>query len=544
MIDLPPGTLTGSRFLEGRIPDPLGYGARAVRFIENLQHTEGALAGRPFKLHPWQAKIPRKVFGDVDRHGRRKIRTVFLLWPRGCGKTTMVSALGLLCLLGPEKDAAGQVICAAADRGQASIAFDSACRMVRADPRLSACTRIVTNTKTIHHPKSESIYRAISHESYTKHGLNISCLLADEVHVWPTRDLWEVLTTSQGKRDQPLTIITTTAGVGRTGIAWELYDYALKVERGEIDDPTFLPVLYQAPADCDWRDEALWHAVNPALGKFRSLDEMRRSALRAAQSPVELAAFKRFYLNIWAEANETPWLDMDLYDKSAGERVDLETLRGRRCYIGVDMASKSDLAAVAVAAHGDGNAWIVWVLQYCPEDQVRKRTAQGVPYADWVAAGELLPTPGNAINQDRIFSDVVTICGQLDVRQIGVDRFDTTQFMHQLQERGLPVVQYPQTFAAMNGPCKEIERSVLEAQFRHGGNALLRWNFANVRPDIDYAGNIKFNKARSAEKIDGACAVAMAMGCALADEAPEDIPYYETVDPRTGQPRGLLVLRV
>jgi phage terminase large subunit-like protein len=321
MIDLPPGTLTGSRFLEGRIPDPLGYGARAVRFIENLQHTEGALAGRPFKLHPWQAKIPRKVFGDVDRHGRRKIRTVFLLWPRGCGKTTMVSALGLLCLLGPEKDAAGQVICAAADRGQASIAFDSACRMVRADPRLSACTRIVTNTKTIHHPKSESIYRAISHESYTKHGLNISCLLADEVHVWPTRDLWEVLTTSQGKRDQPLTIITTTAGVGRTGIAWELYDYALKVERGEIDDPTFLPVLYQAPADCDWRDEALWHAVNPALGKFRSLDEMRRSALRAAQSPVELAAFKRFYLNIWAEANETPWLDMDLYDKSAGERV-------------------------------------------------------------------------------------------------------------------------------------------------------------------------------------------------------------------------------
>jgi phage terminase large subunit-like protein len=530
----PVGCLTGSRFLEGKIPDPAGKGARAVRFVEKLQHTEGALAGQSFKLHPWQSRIVRKIFGEVDSSGRRKIRTVFLLLPRGNGKTTLTAALGLLTTLGPERDPAGQTICAAADREQASIAFNAACRMIRADPDLTRVTRVVDSRRTIFHPKSESVYRAISHESYSKHGLSISTLLADEVHAWPTRELWEVLTSSMGKREAPLTIITTTAGIGRSGIARELYEYALAVEHGEVQDESFLPVLYQASADCDWRDEAVWRAVNPALAAgFRSLDEMKITGRRAAESPIARESFRRLYLNVWLDALEATWVDMDVYDQSAGAPVTLSDFGGRPAFMGVDMASVQDLAALFLAAR-DGDGWIVWCRQYCPEAQIKKRSAAGLPYLEWLEAGELFATSGNVIDQDVMLSDIASICCEIQVRKIAVDRWGAIGFMTRLAERGLPVIQFGQGFRDMAGPSKEIERAILARRFRHGGNRLLRWNFANVRPETDAAGNIKFSKAKSAEKIDGAVAAAMAIGVALSDDGEEGRSVYED--------RGLLII--
>lgn len=342
------GLLTGSRFLEGDIPDPLKKGERAVRFVQLLRHTEGPMAGQPFKLHSWQARIVRRIFGDVDpKTGRRRIRTVFMLLPRGSGKTTLTAALALLGLLGPERDAAGQVISAAADREQASIAFNASVRMIKEDPELIDATEIVDSRKLIKHPASNSTYRAISHEAYSKHGLAVSMLLADEVHAWPSRELWQVLRTSMGKRLQPLTIVTTTAGIGRGTLAWELYDYALKVERGEVKDASFLPVLYQAPHDCDWQDEAVWRAVNPAMtAGFRSLEEMRTTARQATQIPSYRDMFKRLYLNIWGDSATSTWVDLAVYDEGDSARaVELADLAGRDVFVGVDLASKSDLAA-------------------------------------------------------------------------------------------------------------------------------------------------------------------------------------------------------
>ena len=220
------------------------------------------------------------------------------------------------------------------------------------------------------HSKSESIYKAISHEAYSKHGLSVSTLLADEVHAWPTRDLWEVLVSSMGKRLSPLTIVTTTAGYGRGTLAWELYDYALKVERGDIEDETFLPVLYQAPHDADWQDEAVWQAVNPALASgFRSLEEMRVTAKRAAEIPSQREMFKRLYLNIWADSAAVTWVDMAVYDEGAGAPVALADLAGCPVYVGVDLASVSDLAAVYAVAEADDGGWLVYGKQYCPCEQ-------------------------------------------------------------------------------------------------------------------------------------------------------------------------------
>lgn len=423
-MTIPPGCLFGSRFLAGDIPDPLGHGERAVRFIEKLQLTEGPLAGRPFKLDAWQSRIVRKVFGDVNpATGRRKVRIVFMLLPRGSGKTTFTSAIALLGLIGPERDAAGQVISAAADREQASIAYNGSARMIRADAMLSQVARIVDSRRMIAHSKSESTYKAISHEAYSKHGLSISMLLADEVHAWPTRELWEVLISSMGKRLCPLTIVTTTAGHGRGTLAWELYEYALKVERGEVEDDTFLPVLYQAPHDCDWQDGTVWQAVNPALaGGFRSLDEMRITARRAAEIPSAREMFKRLYLNIWGDSAAMTWVDMQVYDEGAMAPVELADLAGRPVYVGVDLASVSDLAAVYAVADDGAGGWLVWGRQYCPAEQFRKRVADNQPYDAFEAAGRLVVTEGGVIDQDRIIADLVDLCGELEVKEIAVDR--------------------------------------------------------------------------------------------------------------------------
>ena len=533
----PAGCLTGSRFLEDEIPDPLGYGSRAVRFIEKLRHTEGPLAGQPFRLHPWQDRIVRRTFGDVDpATGQRKIRTVFMLLPRGSGKTTLTSAIALLCLLGPERDAAGQVISAAANQDQASIAFNSASRMVSADPRLASLMRVADGRKMMTHTKSASTYRAISHEAKSQHGLNVSLLLADEVHAWPKRELWEVLITSMGKRLCPLSIVTTTAGHRRGDLAWDLYDYARKVESGEVEDETFLPVLYQAPHDCDWQDEAVWHAVNPALAAgFRSIEEMRVTARRAAEMPSQREMFKRLYLNIWGDNATATWVDMAVYDEGDSRPVEFADLVGRPVYIGVDLASVSDLAAVYAVARGDDGEWLVWGRQYCPGEQLRRRIADNLPYAEFQASGHLAVTEGNSIDQDRILSDLVELCTELDVQEIAVDRYGAISFLYRLQERGLPVAQFGQGYVSMAGPCKEIERAILGRQFHAGGDPVLRWNFSNVRTEMDAAANIKFSKKNAIEKIDGAVAVAMAIGRAIANDTAPSV--YEREGAR---PDGLL----
>jgi len=207
----------------------------------------------------------------------------------------------------------------------------------------------------------------------------------------------------------PLTIITTTEGIGRQGIARELYDYALAVEHGDVQDESFLPVLYQAPVDCDWCDEAIWRAVNPALAAgFRSLEEMRITARRAAESPIARESFRRLYLNVWLDASEQTWVDMDVYDECAGNPVTLADFEGRPA-LAVDLASVQDLAALVLVAP-DGDGWLVWSRQYCPEVQIKKRSAAGLRYPEWLEAGELVATSGNVIDQDPILSDIISIC--------------------------------------------------------------------------------------------------------------------------------------
>jgi phage terminase large subunit-like protein len=522
---------------DGPIPDPHGKGDRAVRFIRNLRLHEGKRAGQPFPLDAWQERIIRRIYGDTDERGLRKIRTVFMLLPRGNGKTTLGAALGLLHLFGPAHEAGGQCICAAADREQASIAFRTALRMVQQDAHLTRITRARESQKQLEHPKSGSIYRAISHEAYTKHGLSVSFLLADEIHAWPSRELWEVLTTSMGKREEPLSLVITTAGKGVNTLAFELYDYARKVDAGLVDDPTFLPILFEPEPGADWRDEDLWRRVNPALASgFRSLEEMRVSARQAAEVPAQRVAFQQLYLNLWQDGAPDPAFDLSIWDECSDSALSITDFLGEPCWVGVDLSKTTDLTAVSACFIDDHGRFVVFPFAFAPRENIARRASRDrVPYDRWAAEGHLTATAGDVVDLDVVEAKVRELHERFSVQEVCFDPWQARKMMTALLEDGIPAVELRQNFGGMSGPVKDFERALLSRKIRHAGHPVLRWCVGNLVLAEDAAGNVRPNKSRSTERIDLAVATIMALGRAAAGGAGPSV--YENAEARPG---GLL----
>ena len=284
---------------------------RAIRVIGNLTHTKGPFALEPFNLRPWQLRILRQLF-TTGKDGRRVYRQCLLMLPRKNGKSELCAALAIYFLMF-DGEIGGEVYSAAADKDQAALVFNVAAQMIRNDPELEAQVEIIDSQKRIVHRASNSIYRAISAEAYSKHGFNASVVIYDELHAAPNRDLWDVLSTSQGARAQPLMMAITTAGFDRHSILWELYAHATKVAEHPSLDPSFLPILYEAPIGADWTDERVWKKANPALGDFRSLEEMRIACARAQEIPAQENTFRRLYLNQWTE-QASRWLALTAWD--------------------------------------------------------------------------------------------------------------------------------------------------------------------------------------------------------------------------------------
>jgi phage terminase large subunit-like protein len=490
-----------------------GAGERVVRFINNLTHTKGEWAGQAFALRPWQEAIIRTLFGTLQPDGARRYRTCYVEIPRKNGKTELAAAIALYMLIGDHERGA-EVYSAAVDRDQASLVFGVAAEMVRHDRELLAVCEVVDSRRTIVHRPSGSVYRAIPAEAAGRHGYNASGVIYDELHAAPNRDLYDVLATSTGARRQPLIFVITTAGWDRNSICWELHDYAVKVRDGIIEDPSFLPVLYAAPADADWLDEAVWRAANPALGDFRSLEEMQIAARRAREVPGQQNPFRRLYLCQWTEQADR-WLDMTVWDEN-GAPVDADDLRGVPCFGGLDLSTTQDITALELYfpdAEGGGD-----VLSYfwVPEQNMRERAQRDrVPYDVWSREGLIRVTEGNVVDYDVIRHDINELGARYHIREIAIDRWNSTQLQTQLDGDGFTVVPFGQGFASMTAPTKELERLVLERKLRHGGNPVLRWMASNVAVRQDPAGNLKIDKAKSTERVDGMVALAMAVGRAM-----------------------------
>ncbi len=528
------------------IPDPFGYGQRAVDFLRGLKHPKSRLVDKAFQLDPWQENIVRRIYGPCDEQGNRIVRNVVILLPRGNRKTSLGAALSLLHTNGPEATPNGEVIFAAADQKQAKLGFREVegiisaggymWRKGQASRRFDAGEHVKLQEyrNRIQFPNG-SFMEALSNDAGTQHGRTPVFALIDEIHAWRKRDLWDVIRTGLVKVPGSLSVVITTAGRGNENIAFEVIDYARRVARGEIDDPATLPILFETPAEADWRDEAVWHAANPGLAHgYPDLRGLRMLAREAEHKPADRDAFRQLHLNQWLDYSAAPFVEMATYDQGAGE-VDLVDLEDEPCWLAVDLSSNSDLTAI-VAAWGDPETgYQVHPWFFCPEDSLRLRADRdGVPYPLWAEQGFITPTAGNVVDF-RIVEDAIReLCARFNVQEIAFDPHLARVMMSNLAEDGFPAVEMRQGWVTMAPAVKELERAIISRRFRHGGQPILRWHFANIAVDTDKAGNRSFHKGKSKDRIDGADAAAMAVGRAAAgnsnrssyDSASDDVDAW------------------
>ena len=506
----------------------------AVMFIESLCHTKGTWAGKKFELIDWQERIIRDLFGVLKPNGYRQFNTAYVEIPKKQGKSELAAAVALLLCCGDGEERA-EVYGCAADRQQATIVFDVAADMVRMCPALNKRVKILASQKRIIYEPTNSFYQVLSAEAYSKHGFNIHGVVFDELHTQPNRKLFDVMTKGSGDaRMQPLYFLITTAGTDTNSICYETHQKAKDILDGRKIDPTFYPVIYGADESDDWTDPAVWRKANPSLDITVGIDKVEAACNSAKQNPGEENSFRQLRLNQWVK-QAVRWMPMEKWDACAFP-IDEDELEGRVCYGGLDLSSTTDITAFVLVFPplDEEDKYIVLPYFWVPEDTLDLRVRRDhVPYEVWEKQGRLETTEGNVIHYGYNETFIQRLGEKFNIREIAFDRWGAVQMVQNLEVMGFTVVPFGQGFKDMSPPTKELMKLVLEKRIAHGGHPVLRWMMDNIYIRTDPAGNIKADKEKSTEKIDGAVATIMALDRAIRCGNDTGESVYDT--------RGLLV---
>ena len=456
----------------------------AVSFIEELCHTKGTWAGKKFELIDWQEQIIRDLFGVLKPNGYRQFNTAYIEIPKKQGKSELSAAVALLLLCGDGEERA-EVYGCAADRNQAKIVFDVAVDMVKFSPALMKRVKILESQKKIIFKPTNSSYQVLSADVANKHGFNTHGVIFDELHTQPNRKLYDVMTQGSGDaRMQPLYFLITTAGNDTNSICYEIHQKALDIESGRKIDPIFYSVIYGADETEDWTDPNVWQKANPSLGITVSLDKVQAACDSARQNPGEENAFRQLRLNQWVKQS-VRWMPMEKWDA---------------CAFPVDEEDK----------------YVILPYFWVPEETHSLRVRRDhVPYDVWERQNYVKTTEGNVVHYGFIEQFIEQLGEMYNIREIAFDRWGAVQMVQNLEGMGFTVVPFGQGFKDMSPPTKELMKLTLEERIAHGGHPVLRWNMDNIFIRTDPAGNIKADKEKSTEKIDGAIATIMALDRAI-----------------------------
>lgn len=493
----------------------------AIGFIQELcTHAKGVWAGERFKLQPWQYAVVANLYGWIRPDGTRRYRECGIWVPRKNGKTELAAPLGLYHLLA-DGEPTPEVVSIAADRKQAKLVFDRAKSMIRAEPELESRTEVYQSR--IVAPTQGGVWAALSSDAPTAHGLHVSFAIADEIHAMENRrELWEAIQTSMGARKQPMTVSITTAGTLRESLEFDLYDYACKVRDRVVDNPAYLPVVYETPEGMDWKQPASWAVSNPSLGVTVQQAWLANECKRAQEQPSYETPFRTLHLNQHVTA-DTRWVRMSDWD-ACESPVDWDRLRGLPCWLGIDLGEVSDLTSLT-AVWMDGDELWVRSWSYAPQEGAQRRAKRDrVPYLDWARQKWLTLTPGDATDYEFLRSEVKRLVGEHRVVCVGYDPNNAGGLSQQLQNDGLNLKRVPQSFMAMSGPTKRWEAAVIARKLHHDGNPVLSWAMSNCVVELDSGMNPRPSKRRSVEKIDPVIAGIVALAVAL-DSPVVDSPY-------------------
>ena len=475
------------------------------------------------------------MFGTVrdDDLSMRQYTTAYIEIPKKNGKSELGAAIALNMLINDDEWKA-EVYSCASDRQQAAIVFDVAVDMVRQSPALMKRVKIIPSTRRMIYQPTGSIYQVLSSEVATKHGLNVSACIFDELHTQPTRALYDVMTQGSGDaRRQPLWFFLTTAGTDRNSICWEVHQKALDILEGRKNDPRFYPVLFGLPDEADWTSEENWYRANPSLDHTITIDKVRDAFRKAQETPADENQFRQLRLNQWVKQS-VRWMPMDKWDECGGV-VDPYALEGRACYAGLDLSSTSDLTALVLVfpPTSEDEPYIALPFFLLPEETLSLRVRRDhVPYDQWAKRGFIQTTEGNVVHYGFIERFICELGERYDIREIAHDRWNATMMVQTLEDDGFTMVPFGQGFKDMSPPTKELMRIVLEHKLCHGGHPVLRWNMDNAYVRTDPAGNLKLDKEKSTEKVDGAVALVMALDRAMKNQGGDSVYNH----------RGLLIL--
>ena len=495
----------------------------AIDFFGFLRHSKGEWAGQTFALAPWQAFAVGSLFGWQRADGLRRFRTAYCAVPRKNGKSTLSAGIALYLLVADGEQGA-EIYSAATTRDQARIVFDEAKRMVGSSPALKRRVQVLINNLNVE--ASASRFMPLSSDASSMDGLNVHGAIIDELHAHRTRHVVDVLETATGARRQPLLFEITTAGYDRHSICFEHHDYAIKLLEGVLQDDSWFAFIAAADEGDDWTDPEVWRKANPSFGLSVKADDLARKAEKAIALPGAQNAFRRMHLNEWTEQAER-WIDLMAWDACAAP-VDLEALRGKTCFGGLDLSTTTDVTALAwvFLPEGDDGLWYVLSRYFVPEENLRKRAERDrVPYDLWTRQGFIEATPGNVVDYGAIEQRILADSTLFQVKEIAYDPWNATHIALRLQDEGATMVEFRQGFRSMAAPTRELEKLIVSKKLAHGGNPVTRWMAANVAVAQDPAGNLKPAKDKSTERIDGIVAAIMAVGRALvAQEEPQ--PEY------------------
>jgi phage terminase large subunit-like protein len=495
----------------------------AISFFDLLKHSKGKWGGQSFDLSPWQQFIVGSLFGWKRKDGTRRFRIAYCEIPRKNGKSTLAAGIGLYLLVADGEPGA-EVYSAATKRDQAKLTHSEAKRMVKSSRALSRKVRVYLNNLSI--DRTNSKYEPLGADADSLDGLNPSGIICDELHAWKSRDLWDVLDTARGAREQPLTLAITTAGSNPDTICGEIHSFSKQVLDGTAEDDSHFAFICTIDEGDDWTDPKTWAKANPNLGVSISVQYLKEQLPKAKASIAAGNAFKRLYLNIWTRTVDG-WLDMDAWNVCGATTFTREELRGKDCFGGLDLASTNDIAAfVLVFPWGLERGKPVWrclAFFWVPAGghTNRERRLREI-LAPWATAGFIKETDGDEIDFGVIESDIIALASEFNMLDLAYDPFNATKTSQNLQAEGITVTKFMQNITNYNEPSQLLESTVSEGRFHHGNNPVLRWMASNTASITDGRGYIMPSRKKSLNKIDGIPATVMALGRAMLHE--DDTP--------------------
>lgn len=515
---------------------------RLITFISMMRHTGGELAGVEFQLLPFQIKFLIDVICTIRRDtGQRRYTSALLMLPRKNGKTELIAGL-LNYFLFADTEKGKEIYCAANETDQARIIYKATESMINQAPALRKKCTVYKSTRTIDKASEfDDFIKVLTSNADTKDGLKPYVVVYDELHAAKDAELYTVLEEGMAHRSNPLFIIISTAGYNHQGIMKRKYDYAKQVQQGIIKDDSFYSMIFE-PSEEDlgkdgegWKREDVWLKVNPAIGYGVKIEYLRNKFIKALHSGEEEVAFKTKHLNMWTSSAKT-WVRKDDWDV-CNHGVDINDLIGRECYAGLDLSSTTDITAL-VLIFPNNSRFDVLCRFWIPKDNIKRRsTTDKVPYETWVRDGYITATDGRAVDYDYIYNQIIEDLGQFQIKFLAFDSWNSSDLRKRLEDSGLEDILLPfrQGFASMSAPVKEIETQVLKGALNHGGNPVLNWMMSNVAIAKDASDNVKIDKAKSSEKVDGMVALAMAFGAYMAAKKTDEaqISPYETMELRT-----------